>query len=223
MFCQPLRPIRSLFGAELLCLACLISPAFGHEVQVAGDVAATFHLEPKHNPRAGESSLVWFALTRKGGELIPLADCRCRLTVYANAQATDAQATGAPVTGANPLLTPDLKAVNGDAYQGIPGAEIIFPKVGSYRLTLSGTPKSDASFQPFELSYTVTVGAGKLAPPASSPLAEGSTPSKAIKPQNEAQQPLPFLDSWELPVAGAALLGIGGVSLWAKRMKRRSP
>lgn len=218
MFCQPLPPTRSLFWAELLCLACLISPAFGHEVQVAGDVAATFHLEPKHNPRAGESSLVWFALTRKGGELIPLADCRCRLTVYANAQATDV-----PVTEANPLLTPDLKAVNGDAYQGIPGAEIIFPKVGSYRLTLSGTPKSDASFQPFELSYTVTVGAGKIALPASSPRAEGSTLSKAIRPQNEVQQTLPFLSSWELPVAGAALLGISGVALWAQRMKRRSP
>ena len=38
-----------------------------HEVEVSGDVAATFHLEPNHNPRAGETAKVWFALTRRGG------------------------------------------------------------------------------------------------------------------------------------------------------------
>jgi len=36
-----------------------------HTVKISGDVAALFHIEPEHNPRAG--SLTWFALTRKGG------------------------------------------------------------------------------------------------------------------------------------------------------------
>ncbi|MEH1851931.1 MAG: hypothetical protein V7L11_09645 [Nostoc sp.] len=42
--------------------------------------------------------------------------------------------------------------------KSIPGAEIVFPKVGTYELELSGTPKSGASFKPFVLSYTITVG-----------------------------------------------------------------
>jgi len=35
-----------------------------HTVKISGDVAAVFHIEPEHNPRAGKPSLTWFALTR---------------------------------------------------------------------------------------------------------------------------------------------------------------
>ena len=50
----------------------LISPAYSHEVEISGDVAATFHIEPNHNPKAGQTTQAWFALTRKGGTIIPL-------------------------------------------------------------------------------------------------------------------------------------------------------
>jgi len=43
---------------------------FGSYCQDFRDVAAVFHIEPEHNPRAGKPSLTWFALTRKGGQLI---------------------------------------------------------------------------------------------------------------------------------------------------------
>lgn len=118
-----------------------------HEVEVSGDVAATFHLEPNHNPRAGQSARVWFALTRRGGQIIPLEQCNCQLAVYPKGYKV----------GDKPLMQPPLKAVAAEKYQGIPGADIVFPKAGSYELELSGSAKNRANFKPFKLSYTVTV------------------------------------------------------------------
>ncbi|MEG4058660.1 MULTISPECIES: hypothetical protein [unclassified Microcoleus] len=118
-----------------------------HEVEVSGDVAATFHLEPNHNPRAGQSARVWFALTRRGGKIIPLEQCNCKLAVYPKERPE----------GDKPLMQPPLKAISAEKYQGIPGADIVFPKAGIYQLNLSGTAKNPANFKPFKLSYTVTV------------------------------------------------------------------
>ncbi len=118
-----------------------------HEVEVSGDVAATFHLEPNHNPRAGQPARVWFALTRRGGQIIPLEQCNCKLAVYLKNRKD----------GDKPLMQPPLTAIFAEKYQGIPGANIVFPKAGIYELKLSGTAKTKANFKPFELSYTVTV------------------------------------------------------------------
>ncbi len=118
-----------------------------HEVEVSGDVAATFHLEPNHNPRAGQPARAWFALTRRGGQIIPLEQCNCKLAVYPKEHKE----------GDKPLMQPPLKAISAEKYQGIPGADIVFPKAGIYELELSGTAKAGANFKPFELNYTVTV------------------------------------------------------------------
>jgi hypothetical protein len=118
-----------------------------HEVEVSGDVAATFHLEPNHNPRAGQPARVWFALTRRGGQIIPLEQCNCQLAVYPKGYKA----------GDKPLMQPPLKAVAAEKYRGIPGADIVFPKAGSYALELSGSARNRANFKPFKLTYTVTV------------------------------------------------------------------
>jgi len=118
-----------------------------HEVEVSGDVAATFHLEPNHNPRAGQPARVWFALTRRGGQIIRLEQCDCKLGVY----------TKGYKQGDKPLMQPPLKAISAERYQGIPGADIVFPQAGIYELELSGTAQNKANFKPFKLTYTVTV------------------------------------------------------------------
>ena len=118
-----------------------------HEVEVSGDVAATFHLEPNHNPRAGQPARVWFALTRRGGQIIPLEQCNCKLGVYLKERKE----------GDKPLMQPPLKAISAERYKGIPGADIVFPKAGIYELELSGTAQNKANFKPFKLTYTVTV------------------------------------------------------------------
>jgi len=118
-----------------------------HEIEVSGDVAATFHLEPNHNPRAGQPARVWFALTRRGGKIIPLEQCNCKLAVYPKDYKQ----------GDKPLMQPPLKPVSAERYKGMPGADIVFPKAGIYELELSGQVKNPANLKPFKMSYTVTV------------------------------------------------------------------
>ncbi len=96
----------------ILIPALLATPVLAHTVKVSGDVAATFHVEPHHNPQAGKPSLAWFALTRKGGQLIPLSQCNCQLAVYPVPH--DENKTV-------PLMRPGLKTVNTENYKGLLG------------------------------------------------------------------------------------------------------
>lgn len=137
----------NLFNSSLvLLLTTLSAPVIAHNVEISNDVAATFHIDPNHNPVVGEPSTAWFALTRRGGSNIPLSQCNCSLNVYAVPRNVDAE----------PILEPKLTAINVEKYQEIPGAEIVFPSAGAYELEISGTAK-DNSFTPFNLTYTVNV------------------------------------------------------------------
>jgi hypothetical protein len=132
---------------SLITFSTLLSvPVIAHNVEIANEVAATFHITPSHNPQVGKKSQAWFALTRRGGKSIPLSECNCALNVYSVPRTTDAK----------PILTPKLKAINVEQYQEIPGSEIIFDQPGTYELEISGTAK-DNSFAPFKLAYTVNV------------------------------------------------------------------
>jgi hypothetical protein len=137
------------FLLSLLVATVTTSPVSAHKVQISKDVGGTLHIEPNDNPQAGKAALTWFALTRKGGHVIPLQQCNCQLAVYAE-----------PRKGSKPLLQPPLKAVSSGGYKNIPGAEIVFPKPGSYQLELRGTPKAGVNFQPFQLNFNVTVAVG---------------------------------------------------------------
>ncbi len=185
----------------------LASPALAHTVKVSGDVAATFHIEPHHNPKAGKPSQAWFALTERGGKVIPLAQCNCKLAVHLNPHQE----------GDAPLLEPALKALSTEQYQGIPSAEITFPKVGAYELEISGTPKAGAKFQPFELSYEVTVAAGAMASDAPAQPKQSTLQSEApaVSPKIEETSPSGAF-GW-LTIAtgvGAAALATTGYLLW---------
>jgi hypothetical protein len=143
------RYVWKPFSFFLLML--IATPVLAHNVQMSGDVGATFHIEPHDNPQPGKPSLAWFALTHRSGRIIPLSQCNCQLAVYAVPHEKNAP----------PLLSPILKPVKGDNYQGIPGAEITFPKVGQYELKLSGYPKNNTGYNgrfiPFTLTYKVIV------------------------------------------------------------------
>lgn len=138
------------FAAAILSIN--LSKVSAHKVKTDTDVGATLHIEPNDNPKAGKPAKVWFALTRKGGKVIPLEKCDCNLQVYKE-----------PVKQQNlPVLKPSLEPVSAEKYQGIPGVKMTFPTPGTYQLRLSGKPKGNAeSFQPFELKFPVTVAVGK--------------------------------------------------------------
>lgn len=122
-------------------------PTVAHEVEVSGNVAATFHLEPDHNPKAGETAQIWFALTRRGGAIIPMSECECQLFIYAEPRKQSDR----------PLITPELSPISAEKYQGIPGTNVVFPQAGRYQLEFVGSPKTKDNFQPFKFTYSVTV------------------------------------------------------------------
>ncbi|NEQ96355.1 MAG: hypothetical protein F6K30_06465, partial [Cyanothece sp. SIO2G6] len=101
-----------------------------HQVEIAGDVGGTLHIEPNDTPRAGEEALTWFALTKRGGQTIPLSSCDCSLAVYAQPYREGDEA----------IATPSLRAVSAEGYNGIPAADILFPTPGAYELVLTGQP-----------------------------------------------------------------------------------
>ena len=182
------------------------SRALAHQVEVQADVGATLHIEPDDTPRAGEEVLAWFALTRKGGQTIPLKDCDCTLAV--SVQSGRSQAT--------PTLEPALKAVEAEGYEGIPGATFTFPEVGAYTLVINGTPKQANDFTPFELAFDVTVAAGEAVPRIPEGDGAGKAAPTAVTPAaptlaDTAEPPAPKAHS--LNASQGVVIGIGGVVL----------
>jgi hypothetical protein len=180
--------------------------SLAHNVKTAADVAATFHLEPDHNPRAGEPSQVWFALTKAGGKVIPLQDCDCQLAVMQAGQ----------TIGAVPL-----QPIDAEQYQGIPGGNYVFPQVGIYQLVLRGKAKGAGQFQPFELKYDVTVQPGK-----ETPTGVATQTQNSFIPENSIDYyflPVHGLASWQVGLGlGVITLGLGTL-IWRLRRRKKGP
>ena len=180
-------------------LAISFSPTIkAHNVKTSEDVGVTFHIEPDHSPRAGDSNQAWFALTRQGGSLIPLQECLCQLEVYLSGDET-------------PVLTPELTPISPEQYQNIPGANIVFPQAGIYQLQLTGQPANPGDFAPFEVSYPVTVKPGVITPNAAvddSSSEDSQVDSETNTASSEIpQRKTPSYTPWLLGVLGASLLG----------------
>lgn len=199
------------FKIALLLLTMFSAPAIAHNVEIAGDVAGTWHIEPDHNPRAGEPAKVCVALTRKGGDILPLEQANCKLAVYPQPH----------TEGDQPILQPQLKAIAIEKYQGIPGADLVFPKPGLYEMELSCIPKTAGTFEPFEMRSEVTVAAGtaQVSPvptaaqsPANSAGVDRSDDMKASE-RSSGQKAVIY---WVFPV----ILGLGLLRFLSKRSRK---
>ncbi|MEM1368326.1 MAG: hypothetical protein AAGG02_09965 [Cyanobacteria bacterium P01_H01_bin.15] len=191
-----------------------------HKVEISGDVGGTIHIEPNDNPRAGEPSLVWIALTRSGGEILPLADCTCKLAIYAQPRTAE-QA---------PLATPELRPVTAEGREQIPGAEVTLPEVGSYEFVISGKPQTDQNFEPFQLSFEITVATAATPSATNLPTASPeSVNTEATESINPAPNTPPASDRASNPVEGGVVLtalfmGIASlmaIAWWLKRKVQR--
>ncbi|AFY73940.1 hypothetical protein Syn7502_01908 [Synechococcus sp. PCC 7502] len=123
--------------------------AYSHytETDSFGNVGATLHIEPNDIAKAGKSSQAWFALTKIGGQIIPLNQCDCKLEIYKEPRSKNLVS----------LFKPVLKPLSTEGYKNIPSADITFPKVGIYDLELTGTPQKGSIFKPFKFTFKVTV------------------------------------------------------------------
>ena len=199
-----------------LALSALPRPALAHTTVVAEDVAGTWHIEPNHNPKAGETATAWVALTRVGGTLLPLSEAQCQLQVYTQPRSADD----------TPILQPPVKAIAAEQYEGIPGADLVFPNPGLYDLELSCTPVQEESFVPFTLAYEVAVAAGTnpagvtpTDPTDAADAAESVTsPSTPVASTPEAATAEPGSLGWA--IALLSLVGVGGW-LWIAQSSKR--
>ncbi|MEI2578063.1 hypothetical protein [Scytonema sp. PRP1] len=183
-----------------LFLASFVTPAVAHNIQVSGDVAATWHIEPNHNPKAGEPARAWIALTRKGGKILPLEEANCQMAVYSQPRKG----------GDSPVQKPAVKPIAVEKYQGIPGADIVFPNTGIYQLELSCTPKTEGNFQPFQLKYDVTVAASANV---------ASLPSKQLA---QSKKTSATKQGWNIPaLAVSVVLGLGILGILVRHMVKR--
>ncbi|MBE9179211.1 hypothetical protein IQ268_11625 [Oculatella sp. LEGE 06141] len=190
----------------------LLAPAAAHKVQTSGDIGGTQHIEPNDTPRAGEPSLTWFALTRQGGEVLPLEACDCSLAVYKQ-----------PYTEQDaPILESALEPISTEGYQNIPSAEITFPEVGAYEVVLRGQPRAEGDFQPFELQFDVTVAVGTSRSPEAGAIAPASAPD-ANSPVAIPSTVHPLM-TWQPWVVGLAVIGVAGLGILAWQVKgKRQP
>lgn len=189
----------------VLLLSAIAIPLQAHKVQISETVGGTLHIEPNDTPRSGEAAIAWFALTRQGGQTIPLEACDCSLSIYSEPVRPDQ----------SPILTPPLKAVSAEQYQGIPGAEIVFPQPGAYQLKLTGEPQENANFEPFELTFDVTVATGKTVSQATPKTTPQSTASPTASESSETPT------QWPLPVVVIIIVVLVAGLLWTTWRDRK--
>lgn len=192
----------------------MFQPALAHQVKTSQAVGATLHIEPNDTPKAGEEVLVWFALTQRGGEPIPLAACQCELQVLSGS--TSSQGAPAPSLMRQPALSP----VNAEGYQAIPGARLTFPEVGAYQLRLIGAPQSEAvAFDAFDLAFEVTVAAALPTAPTAR-TATLPAPTSAATPATAPATATPLLTKIAA-IGGGLVLATAGLSALAWQLRRR--
>lgn len=187
-------------GAAFASVAVYQPNVLSHQTQISDGVGGTHHIEPSDTPKAGEPSQAWFALTQAGGTAIGLSDCDCELVLYG--------------AGDEAIATPALSAIAVEGLTDVPSAELTFPQVGAYVLTLKGIPKGTADFPDFQLDFPITVAAGQAtatpeaaATPEASPDAEVSQTA----PQGEdGASGLPLL----LPIGIFVVLATAAVLVW---------
>ncbi len=197
------------FGGLILLATLLTNPANAHKIEIQLDVGATIHIEPNDAPRAGETALTWFALTQKGGRIIPLNECNCKLSVYSQ---TSPEGT--------PLQQPILKAVSQESYQGIPAATITFPAAGAYQLQLQGKPQNGANFSPFELKFDINVAPGIDAPKSS----DFKVAPEVVTEKNTDLILSQTMPPWLIPSVAIGVILTGAIAflVWQKLHRKKS-
>lgn len=191
-------------------LAIVGSPGLAHQVKVAEDVGGTLHVEPNDVARAGEPAQVWFALTHRGGAVVPLADCDCHLQIYREPHAE----------GDAPLLEPELVPVSAAGYSQIPGTTVVFPEVGAYVLQLEGRPTTPEAFAPFVLPFELTVAAGQQSTttaPTPATVAPTATPSALAQTEPEPATARASHAGTRLVLIAVGSLVLLGAMLWGLR------
>lgn len=115
---------------------------FAHEFAKDKNISVIMHIEPEDNPTPLEESTFHFDVENSNQEF-KLANCDCNVIIKeAGRRIFSAKLIGA--------LDKSTSIYNGSI-------QFVFPKEDTYQIELIGRPISGKAFQPFSLSWNVTV------------------------------------------------------------------
>jgi hypothetical protein len=195
-----MSPVHNSGIAHPLIAHPLIAhPLIAHNIEIAGDVAGLWHIEPNHDPTAGVPSRVWVALSQRGGSALPLDQLQCQMTIVQTGTKPD-QTTRPPI-----VVTP--KALAEPGQPSALGAMVTFPATGAYDLSLACKPQPGSPIAAFAMDYEITV-ARSAAPASPNPIAS-PTASPIAPPSPPANTGFILLP--------LVLFGAIGLVLWSKR------
>lgn len=120
---------------------CFSKPTFAHETQAAGTLEVTVYTEPHDAVRATQPAVIHVDFSGQKDEF-SIDDCDCVYTIRDNGS------------------TASIKNMHsGDVIRDGKGITFsyIFPHAGVYTLVVEGAPTAIKLFNPFKLSFPITV------------------------------------------------------------------
>ncbi len=134
--------MKQVFIALVLQIFLLLSPTpiFAHETQSDGPIGAILHVDPGDQPVAGKKSSLFFEFTDME-EKLNLDNCDCKVSI---------------TRGDQEILSQSFSRVDGT--EGTSGLiDFTFPQSDIYKARVTGKPKEDGQFAPFDLSFIIRV------------------------------------------------------------------
>ena len=136
-----MKKVSVIICSILLSVTILVNPASAHVLKTSGTIGAVLHIEPDDNPTAGATTTYQLAFADTAHNFM-LSGCDCQVSVRLNGVTIDSN----QLIASSPLISTNTYT---------------FEKPGVYTLNVKGTPKPNAIFNPFSLSYEVRVLSNK--------------------------------------------------------------
>jgi hypothetical protein len=139
-----MNQIKIIAAIFIATLGLQALPAYAHGTEKDNDISVIYHIDPNDKAVAGKPSTVYFFVTDKDNQYDD-SKCDCRVTI---------------MLGDKTVLN---KVIHEKDYLGDPtsiATKFIFPKLGTYHVSIDAKPQKEGQFQPFRLSYVTNITTG---------------------------------------------------------------
>jgi hypothetical protein len=139
-----MKLLRLLCAVAAASITLQAVPTFAHGTKKDNDVSVYIHIDPNDRPVAGKTSTIYFFITDKDNKYTD-ANCNCRVKVEQNGK-----------------ILYD-KVVHEKEYLGDPtsiAVKYVFPRLGTYQVSIDGQPQKTGQFQSFNLEYPIKIATG---------------------------------------------------------------
>lgn len=145
---MPIRTIlKSVIATTLILLLCTATNTYAHVVKIDGSIGVTIHISPDDEPVAGEKAGLFVEINDRSERFHPQKKEECHCVVAISQEHEQLE---------------ELDLLDEKGYKKL---EYVFPRGGTYQIAVKGQPRQEASFQPFETSFSYFITPGKTESP----------------------------------------------------------